>query len=101
MARSALTGTPYDAQIAEAYRTNAADQRKQQMPFLTVLRAAKGKFIGFTVNTPPWPVEFPKFPAEPVPTPKRDGDARSENGIRSGTETGSEAPNQSRSRKWR
>ena len=62
---SALTGIPYDASIAEAYRTNAADQRKQQMPFLTVLRAVKGKFIGFTVNTPPWPVEFPKFPAEP------------------------------------
>ena len=64
---SALTGTPYDAPIAEAYRTNAADQRKQQMPFLTVLRAVKGKFIGFTVNTPPWPVEFPKFPVELVP----------------------------------
>lgn len=73
---SALIGTPYDAPIAEAYRTNAADQRKQQMPFLTVLRAVKGKFIGFTVNTPPWPIEFPKFPAEPqlkasaAPTPK-------------------------------
>jgi len=64
---SALTGTPYDALIAEAYRTNAADQRKQQMPFLTVLRAVKGQFIGFTVNTPPWPVEFPKFPAAPEP----------------------------------
>jgi hypothetical protein len=63
---STLTGTPYDAPIAEAYRTNAADQRKQQMPFLTVLRAVKGKLIGFTVNTPPWPVEFPKIPAEPL-----------------------------------
>jgi hypothetical protein len=61
----ALTGTPYDAQIAEAYRLNAADQRKQKMPFLTVLRAVKGKFIGYTVNTPPWPAEFPVFPAEP------------------------------------
>ena len=64
---NALAGTPYDAPIAEAYNINAADQRKQQMPFLTVLRAVKGKFIGFTVNTPPWPVEFPKFPAEPNP----------------------------------
>jgi hypothetical protein len=64
---SALTGTPFDVPIAEAYRTNAADQRKQQMPFLTVLRAVKGKFIGFTVNTPPWPVEFPKFPVTPEP----------------------------------
>lgn len=63
----ALTGTPYDAPMAEAYRLNAADLNKQQMPFLTVLRAAKGKFIGFTVNTPPWPVEFPNFPAESKP----------------------------------
>lgn len=63
----AFTGTPYDVKIAAAYRINAADQRKQQMPFLTVLRAVKGKFIGFTVNTPPWPVEFPVFPAEPKP----------------------------------
>ncbi|MEI2726602.1 MAG: hypothetical protein V9H26_24710 [Verrucomicrobiota bacterium] len=63
----ALTGTPYDAPIAEAYRTGAADQRKQQMPFLTVLRAVKGKFVGFSVNTPPWPVEFPVFPVEPKP----------------------------------
>jgi len=62
-----ITGTPYDEPIAEAYRANAADQRKQQMPFLTVLRAVKGKFIGFKVNTPPWPVEFPVFPAEPKP----------------------------------
>ncbi len=63
----AFIGTPYDAQMAEAYRINAADQRKQQMPFLTVLRVVKGKFIGFTVNTPPWPVEFPVFPAEAKP----------------------------------
>ena len=69
----APTGTPYDAEIAEAYQINAADQRKQQTPFLTVLRAAKGKFTGFTVNTPPWPIEFPVFPAlakaEPPPAP--------------------------------
>ena len=64
---TALTGTPYDAQLIEAYRRSAADQRKQQMPFLTVLRAVKGKFIGFTVNTPPWPTEFPAFPPEPKP----------------------------------
>ena len=81
---SALTGTPFDAPIAEVYRTNAADQRKQQMPFLTVLRAVKGKFIGFTVNTPPWPVEFPKFPVTLEPatsattTPKAKPDSAPE-----------------------
>lgn len=63
----ALTGTPYDAQIAAAYRLNAAEQRKNKMPFLTILRTMNGKFIGFSVNTPPWPVEFPKFPVQPKP----------------------------------
>ncbi len=63
----ALTGTPYDDQIAAAYRLNAAEQRKQNMPFLTILRTWNGKFTGFSVNTPPWPVEFPKFPVEPKP----------------------------------
>jgi len=67
----AISGTPYDAAIAEAYRVNGADQRKKQMPLLTVLRAVQGEFVGFTVNTPPWPVEFPKFPAEPTPMAKR------------------------------
>lgn len=76
-----LTGTPYDAQIATTYRNRAADQRKQKMPFVTVLRAVKGKFTGFTVNTPPWPVEFPSFPPEPkpvveVPAPKAKPEAK-------------------------
>jgi hypothetical protein len=46
------------------------------MPFVTVLRAEDGKYVGFTVSTPPWPVEFPAFPSErrpgaapPVPAP--------------------------------
>lgn len=57
-------GTPFDEKIAEAYKANAAEQRQQQMPFVTVLRAEKGKYIGYTVSTPPWPVEFPTYPGE-------------------------------------
>jgi len=60
------SGTPYDAQIAEAFRLNAAEQLRQAMPFVTVLRAVKGEFIGFKVSTPPWPTEYPAFPPEPI-----------------------------------
>ena len=62
-----LAGTPFDVQIAEAFRLNAAEQRKQAMPFITVLRAAKGKFVSLRVNTPPWPFELPPYPGETVP----------------------------------
>ena len=70
---STPAGTPFDAQIAEAFKLNMAEQLKQAMPFVTVLRAVKGEFVGFKVNTPPWPIEFPDFPpdlviATPEPT---------------------------------
>jgi hypothetical protein len=63
-------GTPFDAQIAEAYKHNAAEQQEQSMPFVTILRAARGEFTGFTVSTPPWPVEFPPAPTNPPPVAK-------------------------------
>lgn len=61
----ARLGTPFDDKIAAAYKLNATEQQRQQMPFVTVLRAEKGKHLGFTVSTPPWPVEFPTYPSEP------------------------------------
>jgi hypothetical protein len=63
-------GTPFTEQIREAFRLNAAEQRQQSMPFLTVLRAVRGEFTGFRVNTPPWPVEFPPFPTNMPPVVK-------------------------------
>src|SRR5262245_41832029 len=60
------TGTPFGKQIAEAFKLNADEQRRQSMPFVTVLRAVKGEFIGFKVSTPPWPIEYPAFPPEPA-----------------------------------
>lgn len=61
-----LAGTPFDSQIAEAFKLNASEQLRQAMPFVTVLRAVKGEFIGFKVNTPPWPTEYPAFPPEAI-----------------------------------
>ena len=59
-------GTPFDAEIAAAFRLNADEQRRQTMPFVTVLRAVKGEFVGFKVSMPPWPIEYPAFPPEPI-----------------------------------
>lgn len=59
-----LAGTPFDAQIAQAFALNQAEQRKQSMPFVTILRAARGEFVSVKVNTPPWPVEIPGYPGE-------------------------------------
>jgi hypothetical protein len=60
-----ISGTPFDGDINEAFKLNSSAQRKSQMPFVAVFRARKGEWIGGIVSTPPWPVEFPGFPAEP------------------------------------
>lgn len=60
-----VSGTPFDREVNKIYKLNHAEQRKLRMPFVTVLRARKGAFIGCQVSMPPWPVEFPTFPAEP------------------------------------
>lgn len=70
-----IAGTPYDAQIAETFTKNADQQRKSNMPFVTILRAVQGKIVAYAVNMPPWPLEVPEWPAEykpvaPPPAPK-------------------------------
>lgn len=70
-----VTGTPYDAQIAETFSKNADQQRKSNMPFVTILRAVQGKIVAYAVNMPPWPLEVPEWPAEykpvaPPPAPE-------------------------------
>jgi hypothetical protein len=68
----APTGTPFDEQIAEVFKLNVSEQRKQAMPFVTILRSLHGKFVGFKVNTPPWPFEVPAYPVQAetvLPTP--------------------------------
>lgn len=64
-----VTGTPYDAAIAESFRQNREQQRKADMPFLTILRAVNGKFVASAVNMPPWPLEVPEWPDEFKPKP--------------------------------
>lgn len=66
-----LMGTPFDAEIGESFSKNAEQQRKSNMPFLTILRAVNGKFVAFAVNMPPWPLEIPEWPDgyKPAPAP--------------------------------
>jgi len=61
-----VSGTPFDGEINDTFSLNYSTQRKLHMPFITVLRARKGEFIGGKVSVPPWPVEFPEFAAEPL-----------------------------------
>jgi len=68
-----ISGTPFDQEINESYRLNQAAQRKQRMPFITVLRAKDGEYIGWRVNAPPFRPEFPAFPAEPKSEEPPDG----------------------------
>jgi len=64
-----VVGTPYDAAILASFSRNGEQQRKANMPFLTILRAVKGKFVAFAVNTPPWALEVPEWPDEFKPKP--------------------------------
>lgn len=60
----AIKGTPFDESIAENFSKNKVAQRKANMPFVTILRAYRGTFTGFSVNMAPWPIELPEYPKE-------------------------------------
>jgi len=62
----AMTGTSFDEKINQLYKTWHDEQQKARMPFVTVLRAKRGKVIGYSVTPSPWQVEMPAWPAEPV-----------------------------------
>src|ERR1043166_3762491 len=62
----AITGTPFDDQINQLYKTWREEQEKTRMPFVTVLRAKRGAIVGYSVTPSPWQVEIPACPTEPV-----------------------------------
>src|SRR5204863_8394294 len=71
-----LNGTRYDADINSYFKNNSDVQKNSRMPFVVVLRAKSGEYIGHTVNASQWPVELPAFPPEPeiveAPKPKAE-----------------------------
>lgn len=60
----APVGTPFDQRIAETFKLYVTEQRRLTMPFVTILRAVQGRYVGVKVNTPPFPLEFPAYPDE-------------------------------------
>jgi hypothetical protein len=61
---SKIRGTPFDEQINAAYQQSHDQQQKARMPFVTVLRAKKGRAAEYVVNTPPWPLQIPRLVQE-------------------------------------
>jgi hypothetical protein len=55
-------GTGFDDRINEVFKTWRAQQQDARMPFVTVMRAYKGKLTDCLVNPAPWVVELPPLP---------------------------------------
>ena len=63
--QSKIRGTIFDDQINQAYEKWREEQRKANMPLVTMLRAKSGKLIHFSVTPGQWPVELPPLPPPP------------------------------------
>jgi hypothetical protein len=63
-----VIGTPFDARIRAFYKTNFNQQRKADLPIVTVLRGEHGMITTNTLSLTPW-VEIPRVPPPP-PAPK-------------------------------
>jgi len=60
-----IHGTEFDEQINKLHEQWRAEQAKAKMPLITILRASGGRWINFSVNAAPWPVEMPPMPKLP------------------------------------
>jgi hypothetical protein len=65
-----INGTPFDAEINKTFTEWKKEEKKRQMPFVTVLVASHGVFVKNTVAPMPWDVLIPRI-ARRVPTPPR------------------------------
>ncbi|HOX63207.1 MAG TPA: hypothetical protein PLL56_10040 [Verrucomicrobiota bacterium] len=79
-----VQGTPFDPQIADYYRRGRNQQKKAQMPFVTILRAQLGQLIHCSLNMAPQALQFPPLPEAPPEVvagkpsdPKRPAEAKS------------------------
>jgi hypothetical protein len=59
-----MHGTPFDDRINGVFKTWRTQQQDTRMPFVTMLRAYKGKLTDCSVNPAPWVVELPPLPPE-------------------------------------
>jgi hypothetical protein len=85
---SKISGTPFDDKINETFSSWKSQQKKNSMPFITILRASHGNITDFVVDTPPWQLDLPPMSAELLPPPPAPKPA----GIRLPPSTPSNAP---------
>src|SRR5207244_9290170 len=62
----AINGTPFDARLAEFYKTNYQSQKKAHMPVVTLFHGEKGTITTNTVAVAQWPVDIPAVPPPPI-----------------------------------
>ena len=65
---SDISSTPYDSGINQNFSDGRAERKKNQQPFVVLIRTLSGKPIGCTVNYPPGALNIPMFLAPPPPT---------------------------------
>jgi hypothetical protein len=63
-----VIGTPFDAVINESFNSWKADQKKQQMPFVTVFRGVNGQLVKAAVTPVPWEIEIPRVTPTNAPS---------------------------------
>ncbi len=66
--QSRLLGTPYDSEVNEIITNAAARVKGGPIPFILVLRAYQGEYLGYSFNRS-GTLNFPKFPPPPKPEP--------------------------------
>jgi hypothetical protein len=66
--QSRLLGTPYDGGVNDIITNAAAKVKDASIPFILVLRAYHGEYLGCSVNRS-GTLNFPKFPPPPSPVP--------------------------------
>lgn len=60
-----ISWTPYTEAINQSLRQSYAERKKNNQPFVVLLRVQEGKYFGCSVNFPPGEINFPIFPALP------------------------------------
>jgi hypothetical protein len=59
---SEISGTIFDSKINYGFKTWRAEQEKARMPFVTLIRASRGEFVGQAVTPAPWQLDVPPWP---------------------------------------
>jgi hypothetical protein len=60
-----IAGTPFAGKINESFASWRKEQEKARMPFVTLLRAQRGQYAGYSVTPAPWQIDVPRWQAEP------------------------------------